>query len=113
MSKSIKFKNNNYLDSSSIVHNKKVLKDTLITGTNLIDWQKSYSIPYSEDVKPMLIWVWWGQSMVFYSFYREKLFVITSDKKDYDNIDYSIDTTNKNINFILSNTGIIYYITTP
>lgn len=29
MSKSIKFKNNNYLDSSSIVHNKKSLKNIL------------------------------------------------------------------------------------
>lgn len=29
MSKSIKFKNNNYLDSSSIVHNRELLKDFL------------------------------------------------------------------------------------
>lgn len=29
MSKSIKFKNNNYLDSSSVVHNRELLKDFL------------------------------------------------------------------------------------
>lgn len=50
MSKSIKFKNNNYLDSSSIVHNKEVLSEVLNKKVYSNDEQK---IGIWTDGKPV------------------------------------------------------------
>lgn len=51
MSKSIKFKNNTYLDSSSIVHNKTSLQSILNTynGRKFLEWKTTTSTNFNSD----------------------------------------------------------------
>ena len=52
MSKAIKFRNNTYLDSSSIIHNKTTLKSILDTynGRKFLEWKSTSSKNLNDDV---------------------------------------------------------------
>lgn len=113
MSKSIKLKNNNYWDSSSITHDKKLLKNMLTIPKRYDGWQKNYDVSYENWTTPVLIWVCWSASVKVYTYYRHYLVELGSKVTSGDTISYTIDTDNKKIKFTLSNTGLIYTLNFP
>lgn len=102
MAKSFRFKNDIYLDSSAIMHEKFPLKDKFYHNNT---WQTTYVIQYYSNRPRIIFVIWETTAFAVYSIYNGR--VIELGKIGTGTITYTVDTTNKTITFKLSNTGLI------
>lgn len=104
MSKSFKFKNDNYLDAKGIVINKVKLSDKFINGTSN-DWSKTIKVSYTL-YRPRIIFISWGaiENLVVYVVYCGR--VVLLNRIGTSTINVSNDKTNKIITFTTSETMI-------
>lgn len=104
MAKSFKFKNDIYLDSSSVVVGKIRLCDKFY-NENINLWTKTKTVKYDSAYRAKLIFIWWQQSLIAYVLYYNH--IVELGKYGNNTISYTINTTKKEVTFTLGDTGVM------
>lgn len=114
MAESIKIKDNVFIDTKGIVHNKNLLSHILLKAEYQNNWELIHTIKFnSVDYKPNFVILRWNgdNTIGIYCVYANR--VIEVLKNGNGTCTYTIDVNNKTVTFTLSNTGICAYIECP
>lgn len=87
----------------NLILGEKYVKDT--------SWKEMYVVEYSSSTTPVLVFLHWDSSQRIYAIYHEQAILLGQNGSDTCTV--SIDETEKNVTFSLSNTGTMYSVEFP